>query len=57
MSKEAKEEAREQRRKAEKMDKMNKFLTEKGDAKKDKVTLSEMISKKQESKKSDHRKE
>merc|ERR1711879_1120990 len=49
VSKESKEEARVERKKAEKTAAVNKFLTEKGDAK-DKVTLSEMISKKQEGK-------
>ena len=43
-------EAREEKRKAEKAAAVNKFLTEKGDSKRDKMTLSEMISKKQESK-------
>ena len=49
VSKESKEEARVEKRKAEKTAAVNKFLTEKGDAK-EKVTLSEMISKKQEGK-------
>ena len=52
VSKESKEEARVERKKAEKTAAVNKFLTEKGDAR-DKVTLSEMISKKQEGKASD----
>ena len=43
-------EAREEKRKAEKAAAVNKFLTEKGDSKRDKMTLSEMISKKQENK-------
>ena len=52
VSKESKEEARVEKRKAEKAAAVNKFLTEKGDAR-EKVTLSEMISKKQEGKASD----
>ena len=52
VSKESKEEARVEKKKAEKAAAVNKFLTEKGDAR-EKVTLSEMISKKQEGKASD----